>query len=370
MDIKAKFQFASEAVDSKTTTVKVKTIQLVDQTEIFLFPPELQSRDEHKLLFEHPVTKGVIKSLKTRNKFRNVIITLTKGEFQDTYLDNEGNVVFKEYYLEVAPTRIPPSPSSQNSNREKSIHSISKNMVLEKYNGKNFNAESWLKSFITECVRLDIQVNQYSEILRLFLEGSALDWYNIFLKTHTLSYSWEFWNNSFIDTFNQKSWTEIEYAYNYKYLNGSLLDFALKKRNMLIDADPELTNNSQINLIVISLPHFVRQRLEKDKLNKIDDLMSKLRQCERPISRLNSNANKESEKQNKSLDKHKGQCAREPCLYCKSIGFPNRFHSENLCRLKLANNNKFESRNDKVKLANNLEIQDVISLSAEAKNEY
>lgn len=101
-DVKAKFHFVAEAQDPRTTVVKVKTIQLIDQLELFQFPPEAQTKNEHQKLFEHTVAKGVVKSLKTRNKYCKVLITLAEGELGDMYLDEEGNIVFNEFYLEAA----------------------------------------------------------------------------------------------------------------------------------------------------------------------------------------------------------------------------------------------------------------------------
>ncbi|EFN70398.1 hypothetical protein EAG_00597, partial [Camponotus floridanus] len=100
--IKAKFYFVSEAgIDPKTTIVKVKRIQLLDQEESFLFPANKQTSDKHEQLFENPIVKNVVKSLKVRNKFRNVVLTLSK-ELEKIYLDTEGNVVFHDEYLEEA----------------------------------------------------------------------------------------------------------------------------------------------------------------------------------------------------------------------------------------------------------------------------
>ena len=363
-DIKARFHFASEAVDSKTTVVKVKAIQLVDQPEIFQFPNDQQMSAQHPQLFENAVAKGVVKSLKTRNKFRKVVVTLAENGLKKVYLDEEGNVVFNGYYLEAIQTysSTPQIPDTEIPSQIKQIHSISKNMILEKFNGKNSNAELWLKIFVAECKRLEITENRYPEVLRLFLEGPALEWFSILLKTNSLSHPWELWNNSFVDTFGQKSWSEIAYAYTFKYLNGSCLDFALKKRNMLIDVDPNLTMSSQINLIVIALPHFIRSRLNKKSLTNMEDLMSTLRQIEPSRSKLNNNNSGEI-----NDDKHKTQNKHKPCSYCDSVGFPNRFHPEQMYRTKIAHLKA--SRNDKIKVANNLGIQDTIALTEEAKNE-
>lgn len=158
MEVKAKFHFVTEALNSKTTAIKVKTtIQLLGQPEIFQFPPNWQKLDQHTKLSEHPVTKRVISSLQTRNKFQNVTITLTEGDLLEVYLDNEGNVVFNDTCLEEVRVCISPLSSTlETPSQNKTIHSIAKNFVLEKFDGKNFNAQTWLKLFVAECKRLSI----------------------------------------------------------------------------------------------------------------------------------------------------------------------------------------------------------------------
>ena len=75
-EVKAKFHFLAKA-EGKSTIVKVKTVQLVGQPDIFSFPQNNQTAAQHEQLFQVAVVKGVVKSLKIRNKFRNVIITIT-----------------------------------------------------------------------------------------------------------------------------------------------------------------------------------------------------------------------------------------------------------------------------------------------------
>lgn len=183
--------------------------------------------------------KGVVKSLKTRNRFLNLVITLA-AELKSIYLDDEENVVFHEYYLgEIQATPVPSTQSASPNllQQSKPIHSIAKNMVLDKYNGEKKNAKVWLDLFTSECKQMDIEDEKYAEVLRLFLEGSASEWYMNFLKINSLTYPWEFWYNSFIDTFAQILWAEIEYAYAFKYLNGSYLNFALKKKEFVDKLD-------------------------------------------------------------------------------------------------------------------------------------
>lgn len=57
------------------------------------------------------------------------------------------------------------------------MQSIMKDMISEKFNGKNSNAETWLQIFVRECDRLEIEENQRVEALRLFLDGIATKWF-------------------------------------------------------------------------------------------------------------------------------------------------------------------------------------------------
>lgn len=368
MEVKATFHFASEAVDSKTTVVKVKTIQLEGRSEAYQFPLDQQTRTHHSKLFDHKITKLVVKSLTTRNKYRKVNITLKEGELLEEYLDEEGNVVFNEFYLEVFKSTSLHSPSPPIPPSEKSMHSIAKNFVLNKFDGNDVDAESWLNTFEQECERLGVQEEKYSEILRLCLENVALEWYAVFLKINNLSHAWEFWKASFVDTFGSKSWSEITFAYTYKYLGGSILDYALKKRNLLIDVDPDLSVRSQINLIVIDLPNYIKTRLERKDLTKVDDLMSKLRQIDpsRNKAALNSvkNPDEVQRKSNKIFNENLNE--QKTCGYCDKMGFPGRRHSEEVCRAKIAHQSK--NKNNKIKVANNIEAQDAISLLENPKN--
>ncbi|XP_058801854.1 uncharacterized protein LOC131670346 [Phymastichus coffea] len=263
MEKKAKFYFVSETgADSKSTIIKVKRIQLLDHEESFLFPENKQTSAQHEQLFEDKIVKNVFKSLKVRNKFRNVIITLSDG-LEKIYLDTEGNVVLYDEYLEEVNTAQESSVNSVSTattSLERKPSSLVKDIVIKKFNGDNTNANAWINLFIQECNRVGILQNKYAEVLRLFLEKSALDWYNVFINEISML-NWEAWNNAFIDTFAAQSWIDIEYAYNYKFYNGSLLDLALKKRRLL-EMDDSLSTNTQINMIVISLPKFIQNKLE------------------------------------------------------------------------------------------------------------
>lgn len=346
--IKVRLHFVSEAgPDSRTTVVKVKTIQRLDQPEIFAFPKDKQTNIHHVQLFNNDIVKGVVKSLKSRNKYRKVVVSLNE-ELQSIYLDSEENMIFNDEYLDEVCETIP-SSQSQNIPAEKSIRSKAKDIVLEKFDGENFNANSWLNQYLQECKRVKISKPEYAETLRLFLEKSALEWYKSYLREFSLN-NWEPWNNAFLETFAVQSWEEVAYAYNYKYLNGSLMEYALKKRNLLLEVDEDMSVSVQINLIVINLPKTIQDKLEKKNLVNIEDLISKLKQI--------GHFNEKKEGNSKTEEK-------KPCGYCEKQGFKNRFHMENQCRLKMK---VFKNKNEGIRLVNNAELQNLLSDPDLSKN--
>ncbi|OXU17890.1 hypothetical protein TSAR_006614 [Trichomalopsis sarcophagae] len=139
MDIKAKFFFVSETcTDSKSTVVKVKRIQLLGQEESFLFPVDKQTSAQHKQLYENSIVKNVVKSLKVRNKFRNVVLTLSE-ELKNIHLDTEVNVVlYDEYLEEITTVREPNVNREPTIASERKTSSLVNDIVIEKFNAKLF----------------------------------------------------------------------------------------------------------------------------------------------------------------------------------------------------------------------------------------
>jgi len=136
-----------------------------------------------------------------------------------------------------------------------------------------------------------------------------------------------------------------------------LLEYALKKRNLLLDTDAKISENTQINLIVLGLPEKVQAQKRKDIVN-IDNLMSNLRQIEKPF---------ESGNKIKANLKQEEKIGKKACSFCAQKGFPNRFHSEDVCRLKSSETEK--KKNSKIKIINNTNLENSVAFSEESKNE-
>ncbi|KAL3285456.1 hypothetical protein HHI36_024262 [Cryptolaemus montrouzieri] len=314
MSPRANFHFLADALDAKTTVVRVLTIQSEGDDTVFRFPREQQLKEHHPALFRTTIVKNVIKGLKIRGKFRNIRITLA-DELQQEHLDEEGNVCFHDQYLDEVQGHVNPNPtapqiSCTNLDTNKPIHSVVKNLILEKFNGKNQNAKTFLSILVKECERL-----------------------------------------------------------------------RAKKLNLLIDADPELTANSQMNFIVLGLPTDVRLRINKCDLLSRDALMSRIRQLEPLVvnndKKMNSSRNDrfnvvgnservENTSGGELKYKKLNRQVLKPCSHCAVKGFPNRFHPENTCR-NFINNTKRNYKNDMIKSVNNTELEDSISSSDEAK---
>ncbi|CAK1600487.1 unnamed protein product [Parnassius mnemosyne] len=72
------------------------------------------------------------------------------------------------------------------------------------------------------------------EMLRLFMDGSCGDWYSSMIIKLTMNSEWLTWKNKFCETFENKGWNPVTYALLFKYKDGSLLDYAMKKGKHLL----------------------------------------------------------------------------------------------------------------------------------------
>ena len=288
--MKVKFLLACEAspTDAKTNLKRIKQIQRLDDELIYVFPSEFQSPASHTALTKNAVIARALSQLTHRSQFRNLIINL-EDELLKEYSDEYGNIFFHNTYLdELSTTTTPTQPTivTPLEHKKSSPRTLAKDFVLEKYSDQSQNALLWITSFEKECQRMGVQSDQYPETLRLFLEGNAAtDWFAVMLKKKSLSDPWEEWKNQFVDDFSHKGWSDVRYAYNFKYSSGKLAEFAFKKYRLLLECDPSLSVLSQINLVVLGLPEFVQNRIERQEMLSHSDLIAKLQTLEFLVSK-------------------------------------------------------------------------------------
>lgn len=182
-----------------------------------------------------------------RGQYRRVLITLSE-DLKKLYFDNEGNPVFQEWLLEEESSSEDDTSRSKNevSEKKRSLQSVTKDMVVEKFTGIQQNAGVWLRVFVNKCNRVKVETDQRVEALCLFHEGSPSEWFQANWKLAKKDTNWENWSSKFLEAFNEKGWSEIWYANNYKWQSGATFsEYAIKKKNLLIDANPTSQKNHE-----------------------------------------------------------------------------------------------------------------------------
>lgn len=164
--------------------------------------------------------------------------------------------------------------------------------------------------------------------------------------------------------FRRKDWSDIVFSYNYKYWSGPLADYALKKLNLLVDADPALTKISRVNLIVIGLPLLVRDRIDRAKVTSFSALMRELNQLESlaTISVKNKFNSKGTPNVFSGENKSSGQKKeRKPCSICEKMKKFNRMHPKSECFFR-------PDKEENIKVTNNNELEEAMNAEIDAKN--
>lgn len=200
--------------------------------------------------------------------------------------------------------------------------------------------------FERECTRLGIEKDvDKIETLRLFLEDSCTDWYSGILVELTIESEWAQWRQRLCEAYADKGWLPTMHALSYKYVASSLLDYAVRKRNLLAQM-PAFT---AIYLIAAGLPSFVRNRIDKEKLKTVGNLFSEIRGLEYLVKKVERKtvANQEKPKD--------GATIRKSCTICEKRGKNNRFHPEHSCWYKKNTNER--KKPELVKHVNNTELE-------------
>ena len=373
--MKCKFTFSVEpASDPKSNVRNVKRMQVLSENATYEFPPDLQAVSHHSDLGRLPAVARLLPQMTRRGMTRNLLVSL-EDDVLSQYFDDQENPCFCGIYLEEIPpvTKPPPTPSPTpqsfsivNEPRPVPARTLAKDFVLEKFTGKSQNAASWIAQFESECARLEMKINQYPETLRLFLDGSAVsDWFQINLKLIGLNTAWADWKEKFIEDFSEKGWSSIMHAYTYTYSKGPLVDFALKKLRLLIDADPALPSSCRINLIVISLPERVRNRIDRMEVETQSDLIAILQSLEH-LATTFTRFSKPNSRTPPSLSDtpskpEKPEKFEKFCNGCYKRSRPYSNHSDSDCRYNPANKTKANDKDKPIKVANNIQLENALN---------
>lgn len=307
----------------------------------YSLPIEYSNIKEHKELLTKSPVKNAILAIKPINGYRKVGVKIDE-DLESVYFDKDGNLCFKNIPLEEMDyggdtvrqeekkflvQRIKDLETQLNLNNE-----VEKRFILNKFDKKQ-NATEWLKRYEEECSRHNVVCSAKKiETLRFFVAGSPKEWYEANLLKLGLE-NWPEWRKSFLTVFVDKGWSKIRKAYNFKYLGGSLVDYALSKEKMCLEIEENCTISSRINMIVVGLPNEVQDRLDKEEIKCIEDIFVELRKLDASFSMAKKD-NTSNFSVNKNLERNKDKDNKKPCHMCDSLGWPNRYHPTHACRNK------------------------------------
>lgn len=66
----------------------------------------------------------------------------------------------------------------------------------------------------------------------------------------------------------------------FKYLTGSLLEYAVRKEKQLLEVRKMIDKGTLINLIAASLPNFITDRIDREVLKETEDLFNEIGKLE------------------------------------------------------------------------------------------
>lgn len=228
-----------------------------------MLPENEKFASNHNKLIKTESYKGMKKSLNQRGQEKKKIWIKCTQEMDSSYFDENGNLMFNDLYLEeIVETNI--VEPIQKKEYQIDLKCISEQFMVEKFVCEHSNAEQWLETFEKECQRFEIKEdNTKIEILRLFLDRACLDWHSATLTALTMEADWNEWKQKFLKSFAGKGWSTSIYAISYRYKEGSLMEYAMRKEKLLLDMDNNIGTKTLIMLIVAGLPEFIRDKIVK-----------------------------------------------------------------------------------------------------------
>ena len=146
------------------------------------------------------------------------------------------------------------------------------------------------------------------------------------------------------------------YAYNYKYKDGSLVDYSIKKEKLLLEINKNIDEDTMIDLLALGLPQPIRGKIDRDKLKDTKDLINELRKHESEMEKRKYPRSNDGKLENKIKIKE-----RKPCSICEKLGKNNRYHPEEKCWFE-------KGQKDKPKTIGNNSVIEV-DLNMQKKNE-
>lgn len=348
---KLRFEFTLlPASDGKSNTVCVTSISTND-CKVYAVPEEFQPISFHEGILRTSIYNKVKNSLKKRYQTRRVWITMTE-ELKAIYVDESGNIQFADQFLEEINGEKFDVVQQAEANtltqlyeklvghsqeiKQQNLKQVAEKFVIEKFTTKNSNANHWIDIFEQECKRFDITTDENKiEILRLFMDKSCMDWYSSMVIKLTLNSEWSVWKNKFSESFASKGWNPVTYALLFRYKEGSLLDYAIKKERLLLDMRRSIDSGTLVDLVAAGLPEFVLNRIDREALGDTVDLFNE-------VSKYEHLVNRRSFLVKNRVGNVRNTNERNPCKICDKLNKGNRYHPETACWFRTKEDDKLK----------------------------
>jgi len=114
-----------------------------------------------------------------------------------------------------------------------------------------------------------------------------------------------------------------------QYVDGSLLNYAVKKEKLLLEVRKSIDVGTLIDLIAAGLPNHVLNRIERESLQQTEDLFNEVNKLEYLAKNKNFKREKNATSDNGEKGSHK-----EPCKACKELNKGIRYHPSDKCWFK------------------------------------
>lgn len=377
---KLRFEFTIiPASDGKSNIYAITSIATEDD-KVYAVPEELQSISFHREITKTTAYNKVKNSLKKRYQSRRVWIKMTE-ELAKAYIDEDGNIQCAEQFLEEIEKDkqqgAAAHPNETNTwekileklventqaNEQKSLKNIAEKFVIEKFTSKNPNANQWIDNFEREFTRFKVTEDEKKiEILRLFMDKSCADWYSSMIKKLTMDSEWSTWKSKFCESFANKGWNPVTYALLYKYKDGSLLDYAMRKEKLLLDMRRSIDAGTLVDLVAAGLPEFILNKIDRETLKDTVDLFNEVSKYEHMVNKKNFFG----KKKDINLNTKGRNEDHKPCKICEKLKKGIRYHPEATCWFKAKEEDK-EKKNF-IKHVNNSVIEAELN-ETDQKNE-
>lgn len=342
------FEFTMIASNDGKSNVLAITSISTEEGKCYVLPDELKPVIHHTYIVRLNTFSKIKNSIKKRHQSRKIWVKLDE-DLKKIYVDEEGNMQFLDQYLEEMSTKQPKDKddslqhileklieSTTKKENQYNLKHVSEKFIIEKFTSKNPNAMQWIENFEKECERFNITKDETKiDILRLFLEKSCLDWYSSMVIKLTVNSEWKEWKDKFLETFKNRGWDIVTTALTFKYKEGLLIDYAIKKERLILDINKSIDPKTMIDLIATGLPGFILNKLNRDELNNTTELFNEIRKYEGMMYKKNSTIIKNSTFTYKNKTNEK-----KPCKTCESLDKGIRYHPEESCWFK---KNKYES---------------------------